>query len=467
MPRKLSVSLALLTLILAGPALGQDQPPGIAWEKDVTTAVAKAKETGRILMICINAKTVDGREREEPAAKGLREVVYLDARIVERSKAFVCVMMSPKSSVADHGVLGNLGVEDPIISPQHIFVSPEGDRVLYRREYWSYGKDEKAIEALLKMMKKAEDALAGVDPNAETPEMGTPEDDAARAEWIASMLEKVKENEKEREAALAALVKQDRDGDCTGPLIELLDKSKKDVDLLKALIRALGRDGLEAAALPISEFLSHRDDSIRGNALVSLEYIGSREKKVVTALMKATEREKDEVLANHAFRALGRCGVDDAGARGLLLKMATNGKSEFATYGPLMGLAYFEGDAKAARGVEKILELIGVPGGGRGGFQNTLKRGADGEAEERPGVLGGRDARVLGLRGPGLRRRQGRDLRGRGRGPVHGGHRPRSPRGRRRRALHVRRLPPGPRRDGLQAEGRGPDRHGREGLKPR
>jgi len=40
-----------------------------------------------------------------------------------------------------------------------------------------------------------------------------------------------------------------------------------------------------------------------------------------------------------------------------------------------MGLAYFEGDQKAMRGVEKLLKLIGVPGGRRGGGQNTVKRG--------------------------------------------------------------------------------------------
>ena len=39
-----------------------------------------------------------------------------------------------------------------------------------------------------------------------------------------------------------------------------------------------------------------------------------------------------------------------------------------------MGLAYFERDEKAARGVEKILKQIGIPGGGRGAGQNTMKR---------------------------------------------------------------------------------------------
>ena len=37
-------------------------------------------------------------------------------------------------------------------------------------------------------------------------------------------------------------------------------------------------------------------------------------------------------------------------------------------------MAYFKRDSKAARGVEKILKRIGVPGGRRAGGQNTVKR---------------------------------------------------------------------------------------------
>ena len=34
----------------------------------------------------------------------------------------------------------------------------------------------------------------------------------------------------------------------------------------------------------------------------------------------------------------------------------------------------FEGDAKTARAVEKLLKQIGPPGGGRGGWRNSMKR---------------------------------------------------------------------------------------------
>ena len=126
--------------------------------------------------------------------------------------------------------------------------------------------------------------------------------------------------------------------------------------------------------MPVSGFLSHKEEGLRAMAAVSLEYIGSRDKKVVAALKKAAGKERDEAIANHMFRALGRCGVGDNASRSLLLKKSGSAKSEFASFGPIMGLAYFEGDAKAARGVEKLLKKIGVPGGRRGGGQNTVKR---------------------------------------------------------------------------------------------
>ncbi|MEN8151356.1 MAG: HEAT repeat domain-containing protein, partial [Planctomycetota bacterium] len=317
----------------------------------------------------------------EPAAKGLREIVYLDDRIVKRSRDFVCVMLTPTSSSTDYAELTALGIGGKIISPQHIFVSSAGDKVLLRKEYWSHGSGDKAVEKLLSMMDEAE-KRAAAEP--ETPEGGpeagpvgdAPADGEARAAWIASQMADLEKSEADRDRALAALVKNDRDGDCTGPLIELLPKLKKKTDLLWCVIYALGVNGLEAAAEPLTDFLGHKDVRIRACAAVSLEYIGSGEKKVLSALMKAAGKQKDESVANHICRAVGRCGAKakEGKARSLLLKMAAAGRSEYGTYGPIIGLAYFEGDEKAMRGVEKLLKAIGLPGGRRGGGQNTIKR---------------------------------------------------------------------------------------------
>jgi hypothetical protein len=197
-----------------------------------------------------------------------------------------------------------------------------------------------------------------------------------RPGWIQEQVRVVEEgNDVERKNALERLIRNDKEGDCTKPLIALLPEHRKDVALLAAVIRVLGRDQLLDAAPPIAAYLTHRDEAVRGNAAVSLEYIGSRDKAVIGALRKAADKEKDVGLANHIYRALGRCGVGDSKVRAALLKKSGSAKSEFASYGPIIGLAYFEGDAKAARGIEKILKKIGVPGSRRGGGQNTVKRG--------------------------------------------------------------------------------------------
>lgn len=373
-------ALWLAWLVLA-PAWADEggADESIRWVPELPAAFARAKAEGKILMICVNAKHVTGGSREEPAAKGLREVVYEDPRVVERSHAFVCVLLTAEGTADDYGELRALGIDGVIVSPQHLFVDPEGTTILYRKEFWSYGQGEPAVAALLGMMDKAEAKWKGRDPDAPPPEAddaAPPPDGEERVAWIADLVRQVVERGgRDRARALERLVKADGDGDCTGPLLALLPEHKKDAVLLEAVLRALGRDGLEAAALPIADFLDHKVDSVRANAAVSLEYIGSHDRKVVAALRKASDREKEAAIANHVFRALGRCGAGDAKVRALLLKKAASGKSEFATYGPCLGLAYFDGDEKAMRGVEKVLKQVGIPGSRRGGGQNTVKRG--------------------------------------------------------------------------------------------
>jgi hypothetical protein len=206
-----------------------------------------------------------------------------------------------------------------------------------------------------------------------------PERGEARAAWIAEhvgvVTAGVASSEGASERAIQQLLAADRNGDCTGPMIALLADRTKDASVLLRLVRALGRDGLSAAAVPIAELLDHKDPTIIANAAVSLEYIGSGDKKVIAALKKLAASPKDDLIESHAYRALGRCGHADASVRALLLDKAASGKSEFATFGPCIGLAYFEHDEAAMRGVEKLLKTLGVPGSRRGGGTNTVKRG--------------------------------------------------------------------------------------------
>lgn len=380
----------VLVLLLAVSATAEEAQPGdtITWSPDLTVAFAKAKEAQKPLMICVNAKSVAG-EKEEPAAKGLREVIYKDARVVGASRKFVCAFLTPAGSSKEYGELRGIGIEGGIISPQHIFVHPDGKQILLRKEYWSHGSGASGVKALLAMMTEAEAKLNPANEAPKVPEGGDmpeaqPEGDPVpavpgadeRATWIARQLQHVQEgSEKQRQTAIRNLVANDKDGDCTKPLAALIPENKKNTAVLVDIIRGMGRDGLTVAAQPIAAQLSHKEEIVRGNAAVSLEYIGSRDKKVVAALKKLADKEKDPSIANHAYRALGRCGLGDNKARSTLLKKAAGGKSEFASYGPCIGLAYWKDDKKAMRGVEKVLKQIGVPGSRRGGGTNVVKRG--------------------------------------------------------------------------------------------
>ena len=57
----------------------------------------------------------------------------------------------------------------------------------------------------------------------------------------------------------------------------------------------------------------------------------------LAALKKHADKEKDTAIANHSYRALSRCGPQDAKVRALLLKEAGSGKGKFASYGPCIG----------------------------------------------------------------------------------------------------------------------------------
>ena len=306
-------------------------------------------------------------------------MIYRNQRVVKKSREFVCKLINPASSKDDYAELRVLGIAGEFVSPQHIFIHPNGKSIVHRKLYWSHGSGERGIDAMIAMMEKAQELLAKAgagDDGTDAPAPGAAPTDDKRAGWIAKQLQVVVEGKSSaKKAAVDALIKSDKDGDCITPLTALLDTHKKDSAILVPIIRGLGRDGLFAGALPVAAMLSHRDADVRGNAAVTLEYIGSREKKVVDGLRKAVGREKDELIANHMYRALGRCGIEDGKIRGLLLKKCNGAKSEFASFGPAIGLAYFEGDKKAARGVEKILKKIGIPGGRRGGGGNIIKRG--------------------------------------------------------------------------------------------
>jgi len=377
-------AVCLLTLVLQvvcprigrGEAEPEEAQPAetIVWRHDLPAAFEEAAAENKVLLICINAKNAIG-EREEPAAKGLREVVYLDPTVVKKSRSFVCVFLTAEGSSDDYGELRyRLGIDGFIVSPQHIFAHPKqkpGAKPLVREEYWPYGDGERAVKALLGLMDEALAAYRAVqertgtsDPEAEAlADSIAPASGPERAAWIGKLVHLIQREDKIlRRRALRTLIEQDKEEDCIAPLVPLLATfhEEKRVDALIDVVRRLGVPGLEAATPVLHELLEHEDASVRGHVAVTLEYIGSAAS--TQPLLERLKGEKEVVLANHMARALGRCGAGDAAVRKRLLRLAQPGKdTDFGSFGAVIGLAYFEGDAKLARAVERKIPKLGSP----------------------------------------------------------------------------------------------------------
>lgn len=395
--------LACSMLLPAAPRLLADDvaKPGdtITWIKSLARAFEEAKKDDKPLMICINSERVDGG-RVESAAKELRENTYRDPRVVTKSRAFVCAWMTAEGSSDDFGELrARFRIEGLIVSPQHLFARPDGT-LISRHEYWPHGTGERSIKALLDLMDAAlakeqaaralpptptpaapaaptaPDAPAAPGTPAEPPSDGPPAP-GDRAQWLAGLLKVVADGPTEpRREALRRLLADDKDGENLKALLALLPalKEAKNTDALVDIARALGRPGLNAAVAAVVEMLEAKEDALRANAAVTLEYIGSPE--AAAPLRARLDRERVEAIGNHLARALGRCGAGDAKSRAALDRRVTSAKTEEASCAAIIGLAYFEKDAAAARSLEEQLAKVGPPAFGRRGGrgENSMKR---------------------------------------------------------------------------------------------
>ncbi len=392
-----ALSVAFLAAGLVSVARADGTPPAptpggkVAWASSLAEAFGRAKKDGIPVFIAINSQRVDGG-REEPAAKELRENTYLDPAVVEKSKKFACALLRSDGSSADFGELrARFSIDGEIVSPQHLFAFPD-DTLLKRYEYWPWGTGQGAVDKLLSLMDEAlketaaRAALGGLAPPAAgtpsapgasappSPGAPTPPDapkdpsapapssaEAQRAEWLRKTLDMVRtaKDAVVRDLAIRELIKNDQKGDCIEPLATLLLDLGKDPLAQVAILKALGKPGLEIVVPFVTQLLDAHDDEVRSNAAVTLEYVGSVH--AVEALSKRLGRDRDEAIANNVARALGRCGAKakDEAVRKALAREMNGAKNAKGFAGPVIGLAYDEKDADAARAIEKALKKEG------------------------------------------------------------------------------------------------------------
>ncbi len=376
-----------------GPALPPlpTVKPEIAWHPKVADAIAAAKRDGKPLFVAINASKVDGG-KAEPAGRELRDNTYRDPAVVEKSKGFACVIVYADASGTDFDELrSRFPLGSLIVSPQHIFAYSDG--TLYeKREYWSHAHGQPSVDALLDMMTRAlaaEAAHAGTPPLAAPPapvaptgpavpvdpamagEPGMAADPAApatdlRAAWIEKAIDRIKATADAlaRASAIREFLAQDQKDDCVHALLSLAIEAQKDTALRIAIVRGLGRPGLEVAVPTLLGFLDEKVDDVRSNTIVSLEYIGSQ--TAVEALTKRLSREKNEQIYANVCRALGRCGAKLETARKQLVRELGSSRNDVQFAGAAIGLAHFEKDADAARALEHEIKKNGA--GNKRGF---------------------------------------------------------------------------------------------------
>ena len=360
--RRPGLALAAAAAVLVGSASARADGPGpapaaspsIDWQPSVVGAFASAKKEGKPVFIAINAEHVDGKSRVEPAARELRENTYHDAAVVAKSRQFACALVRPGGTSADYAELrSRFAIDGEIVSPQHIFAHLDGT-LIERKEYWSFGPGAASVAALLAMMDSALVAHRAKTGMGAPGQGGTAEEQ--RAAWIHERVQKAREGMADRaasEVAIQELVHGDRRGDCVAPLCAILLEPKKEADTLVAIVRGLGKPGLEAALPAVAQMLDDASDDVRSNAAVTLEYIGSA--AAIDPLTKRLAKEKDDLTRNNCCRALGRCGAKQEPVRKTLLRELATAKTNKLSAGPAIGLSYFAGDAEAARGIEKIL----------------------------------------------------------------------------------------------------------------
>jgi HEAT repeat protein len=284
----------------------------------------------------------------------LREQVYADPRVAGKTKAFVCVLLRDPIPDEDGAELrSRYGIDGLIVSPQHLLLHSDGTLIL-RKEYWEPGDLESSVPVLVGMLARATKAH---EVRQTLPALG--EDAASRTAWLtaAQGLIRAGPDVELRRAAVREVAGVDKEGDALAALHALLleakDVKKEDAPVYAEILLRLGRSPRDAVVPGLCAFLEAKDPALRSHAAVSLEYVGSPQ--AVEGLDKRLAKEKDESVRSNLLRALGRCGAKDANVRKTLLRDAA-AKSDRVAAGAVLGLSYAEGDAEAARGLEKLLK---------------------------------------------------------------------------------------------------------------
>ena len=256
-----------------------------------------------------------------------------------------------------------------VIAPQHVFLSPAGDVLLSvpyevsaKELAWCFGEaferagvtdapdvpagarrprrlivgdvaslgrrnraplTKEAVEELIALLRKGTERS---DRNSNIQHLATADEDAAR-EYVLSLLRSG--------GGRGGGGRRGRGGGRNGSQRERA-----------ALLRWIGTASPVSYAEVVEPFIGAGTVEARSDAIVALEQLASEDS--VKALLGALKKAKDETIEKNLLRAIGACGPEDRKVRSALLKASEDVKNPLARQNALLALGWAESDEGVA-----------------------------------------------------------------------------------------------------------------------
>lgn len=256
-----------------------------------------------------------------------------------------------------------------VIAPQHVFLSPAGDVLLSvpyevsaKELAWCFGEaferagvtdapdvpagarrprrliigdvaslgrrnraplTKEAVEELIALLRKGTERS---DRNSNIQHLATADEDAAR-EYVLSLLRSG--------GGRGGGGRRGRGGGRNGSERERA-----------ALLRWIGTASPVSYAEVVEPFIGAGTVEARSEAIVALEQLASEDS--VKALLGALKKAKDETIEKNLLRAIGACGPEDRKVRSALLKASEDVKNPLARQNALLALGWAESDEGVA-----------------------------------------------------------------------------------------------------------------------
>ncbi len=387
----LKISLLSLPLLFAASHFVPGAAKDISWSAEYGPALEAARDAGKVVFVAVN---MDGERANDRMAKD----VYRDKRIVALTEGTVNLLASAavhrksgscsrfdgltceEHRYVDIDVRTNLLRADAtgaVVSPQHVFLSPQGDILLSV----PYEMTSEELEWCFL------EALSSVDPKVSPKSSRTARKprrlivgdvianggDTRKPVTREEALELIKELKKgntgkDRDSMMARLVTAD-EPEARDYVLSMLragggggggrrgggggrnsDKRRED------LMRQIGLSSPSTYWELCAEFADGGTPSVMREAVVALEQLAAKES--LPMLTKALRRASDPMVKKNLLRAIGASARGDKGGRKELLRASVDKKDPLIRANALLALGWLDEDSD----VNERLGQAALPG---------------------------------------------------------------------------------------------------------